>query len=397
MTGAFRSPVSGPTVAGAIARIAQSRAEAVTWLLDQAWSPTPGAWARLLRAAPDVDPGVLPRRFTACQAVDESTSTRTHPDEWWMEWMLGGTPAQIIRTRDAVQLWSATGELLTARHPDLVSQALSLPVGTVVEGHLMDDSGATPAQPRHRFVASDLLADPDPNVAAMTFEGRRQVLSRRVNALASGRDLLWPPSTSGDRGQAELFEVPALASPALVTVSDRFVAGAWDQVRHYHQQSRQHAARGLRLRRLTSCGAEDGWGEWQAPPMASRVVLLSVEMSPDSRELSPEGWVVGLRHGPKLVTVGRARLELPAGERLELEAWVRSNRAGRFGPVRAVRAEVVLGLEFDDVRRSSRHRAGLVFQGARVVRWVKNATPEEADDLAGFVATLQARSAHESG
>ena len=89
------------------------------------------------------------------------------------------------------------------------------------------------------------------------------------------------------------------------------------------------------------------------------------------------------------------------GEELaKLDRWIRNNTVDRFGPVRAVRPDLVLEIAFDAVQQSSRHKSGIAMRFPRIkrIRWDKPAA--EADrlhvyrvvrDIAGPEASAQAQ------
>jgi DNA ligase-1 len=65
----------------------------------------------------------------------------------------------------------------------------------------------------------------------------------------------------------------------------------------------------------------------------------------------------------------------------QLDKWIRDNTTERFGPVRAVKPQLVLEVAFDGVQRSGRHKSGVALRFPRVsrIRWDKPAG--EADKL----------------
>jgi DNA ligase-1 len=90
------------------------------------------------------------------------------------------------------------------------------------------------------------------------------------------------------------------------------------------------------------------------------------------------------------------------GEELRrIDAFARRNTLDRFGPVRAVRPQLVFEIAFEDVEPSARRKSGLALRRARIVKW-KDKPPEEADTLESraplpLKAILQARISDQSG
>lgn len=98
----------------------------------------------------------------------------------------------------------------------------------------------------------------------------------------------------------------------------------------------------------------------------------------------------------------RARLDLklpssnPASKREILHAlrpllklaFVRANTTDKFGPSRVVRSEQVFEIAFEDVQRSTRHKAGLSVVFPRIKCWRRDKKAGEADFLEKLRALL---------
>ena len=91
----------------------------------------------------------------------------------------------------------------------------------------------------------------------------------------------------------------------------------------------------------------------------------------------------------KLVPVAKAYSGLSDAEILKVDAFVRANTTGKFGPIRAVKPELVFELAFEGVQESSRHKAGLAVRFPRMNRWRRDKKPEEADTLTNLRALLR--------
>ena len=53
----------------------------------------------------------------------------------------------------------------------------------------------------------------------------------------------------------------------------------------------------------------------------------------------------------------------------------------KWGPVHAVKAELVFELAFEAIQKSSRHKSGIAVRFPRMARWRKDKRPEDADSL----------------
>ena len=101
-------------------------------------------------------------------------------------------------------------------------------------------------------------------------------------------------------------------------------------------------------------------------------------------------WRVGSDGSFELVPVGKAYSGFTDDELKKLDRFVRDNTTERFGPVRAVRPQLVLEVAFDAVQPSTRHKSGIALRFPRIhrIRWDKPA--DQADQL-DTLLTLIAR------
>ena len=86
----------------------------------------------------------------------------------------------------------------------------------------------------------------------------------------------------------------------------------------------------------------------------------------------------GGAEGLRLLPLARLAIELPGDELLRLHAWLRANVGLRFGGVQAVAPALVFELEFAAARPSRRHKIGATLVGARVLRWLHDLPPGDA-------------------
>jgi ATP-dependent DNA ligase len=95
--------------------------------------------------------------------------------------------------------------------------------------------------------------------------------------------------------------------------------------------------------------------------------------------------------GGKLVPFAKAYTGLTDEEIRQVDSWVRRNTLERFGPVRAVKPELVFELAFEAIQLSSRHKSGVAVRFPRIARWRHDKTPDEADTLEGVKEILKSQ------
>jgi DNA ligase-1 len=94
-----------------------------------------------------------------------------------------------------------------------------------------------------------------------------------------------------------------------------------------------------------------------------------------------------------LTPVGKAYFGFTDEELKQIDKFVRDNTVDRFGPVRAVKADIHVGLvfevAFEGLQRSTRHKSGVAMRFPRInrIRWDKPAG--EADELTTLERMLE--------
>ena len=163
--------------------------------------------------------------------------------------------------------------------------------------------------------------------------------------------------------------------------------------------AREQGIEGLMLKRAASvyeAGRPKGpWFKWKRDALLLDTVLMYAQRGHGKRSSFYSDYTFGAwREAPdgsgwELVPVGKAYFGFTDEELKRLDKWVRDNTVERFGPVRAVRAGLVLEVAFDAVQASKRHKSGLAMRFPRIhrIRWDK--PPEEADRLETLAALVE--------
>ncbi len=289
-----------------------------------------------------------------------------------VDWKLDGARIQIHRDGDEVGVYSRSLDDLTAKLPEVVAVARSLPVrAAVLDGEaiaLRADGRPEPFQ-----VTGSRIASGSPGVGAVLFD----VLH------VDGEDLLDAPLSR--RADALADAAPErLRVPRLVT-DDVAAADA-------HLQAALAAGHeGVVVKALDAPYAAGRRGaSWLKvkPVHTLDLVVLAAEWGHGRRK----GWLsnlhLGARHEDGFVMLGKTFKGLTD----ELLAW----QTARFqelaveqrGIAVYVRPEQVVEIAFDGVQTSPRYPGGVALRFARVLRYRDDKTAAEADDLAAVLALL---------
>ena len=150
-------------------------------------------------------------------------------------------------------------------------------------------------------------------------------------------------------------------------------------------EARARQVEGIMLKRLASpygTGRQRGdWWKWKIDPLTIDAVLLSAQPGHGRRANLFTDYTFGVWHGGKLVPVAKAYSGLSDAEILEVDAFVRANTTDKFGPIRAVKPELVFELAFEAVQESTRHKSGIAVRFPRMNRWRRDKKSAEADTL----------------
>jgi DNA ligase-1 len=422
-----------PCIATALVRRNGCEPGSVLHRLSQDWVPTVESFAAL--TAQDESPGALlegPFPFLEARRLaggEWMFMTQPEPPSAtggrlvdWSQYVVSvsrdGLRAQLLWTHHECRIWSHRGERQLAAEQALTSAAASLADGTALDGWLIatragqvvppDEWRPSDTQrPRRtnakvrpeadgtlcwQFEAWDVLAIAGRDLRSSPLRERLQVL----------RGLSLPVADDGALNTVGLSFADARPATSAEDVAARLLACA-------------ASMRGLLLRDVTAPYAADrpGFDESSSveasdagrpaamfiprPPQRCLAVVLYAHrrgsrQSGTFEAVTAGGWLDG-----ELVPLARLDMTLPGELSERLDTIFHGSTRERFGPVHHVEAQVVLEIEFDSVRLSSRHKSGIMLFEPRIVRWLEEQAPAVAiqvrDLLAGGRTTREATGA----
>ena len=400
LTGGFRVGVSQRLLMRALADAAGLPQATIAQRLMGAWEPTPAFYAALV--APDTpgepdadgalatDPG-RPYPFFLAYPLESDPATLGDVAEWQAEWKWDGIRAQLIRRGGQTFLWSRGEELVTDRYPEVVAAAAALP-DCVLDGELL----------AWEFAAGR----PQPFAALQQRIGRKN-LSRKLldetPVVLLVYDLLewqrqdWRERPLSER-RAQLAALLAQTASEWLPLSTVITADSWAALASLREESRGRAVEGLMLKRLSSpyrVGRRRGdWWKWKIDPYSIDAVLIYAQRGSGRRASLYTDYTFALWSGEgdgrELVPFAKAYSGLTDAEMHEVDRFVRANTEDRFGPVRAVRPELVMEIAFESIQASGRHKSGVAVRFPRILRWRRDKTVAEADTLAALQSMIAA-------
>ena len=168
-------------------------------------------------------------------------------------------------------------------------------------------------------------------------------------------------------------------------------------------KAREKSVDGLMLKRLYSpysIGSETivpsahlristaNWYKWKNDPLTINAILLYARLEKGSTSPLFKEYTFALWHEGKLVPFTKTSFGLNDEEIIQVDAFIRKNTLEKFGPVRTVKPELVVEIEFDGIQKSSRNKSGIVVISPRITRWHHDKKIEEANSLNSLTILL---------
>jgi DNA ligase-1 len=375
ITGEFRVGVSQSLVVRAVAEVSGVTPEVVAHRLMGDWQPTPEFWRGLIaRETKDAD---VSRPYPFCLAYPLEGSVQALGDlhEWQVEWKYDGIRAQMIRRQHQTFVWSRGEDLVTDRFPELQALGALLPEGTVIDGEVLPWKDGAPlpfAQMQRRIgrkaLGAKILAEVP--VVLVGFD-----LIERDGVDVRDRPLEWRRA-----------ELERIAAPQSALVLSPIVTGSsWEELTKLREESRTRRVEGFMLKRRSSpyrVGRKRGdWWKWKIAPYSVDAVLIYAQPGNGRRASMFTDYTFGIWDNGKLVPFAKAYSGLDDEEIRQVDAFVRRNTIEKFGPVHAVKPELVFELAFEGIQRSGRHKSGIAVRFPRMARWRHDKKAEEADSI----------------
>lgn len=389
LTGELRVGVSAGLVERALAEVTGHPRAVIAHRMMGDWNPNAEFWRFLHSHADTAGDRNRPYPFCLASPLEADVETLGPVSDWLVEWKWDGIRAQILRRAGRVHIWSRGEELVTKRFPEIVEQAMRLPVDTVIDGEIVawQDGRIQPFGTLQQRIGRKKLT------AAILRDAPVHVIAYDILE-TNGNDVRARPL----RERRELLET-SLASQSWVTVSPRLLATEWTELKTERAKSRELSVEGLMLKRLDSAygtGRQRGvWWKWKIDPYSFDGVLIYAQPGRGRRANLLTDYTFAVRSGDELVPVAKAYSGLTDEEISRVDRWIRQNTLERFGPVRAVKPELVFEIAFEAINESSRHKSGLAVRFPRISRWRTDKSAAEANTLEDLCGLLRA-AAHSS-
>lgn len=381
-TGGLRVGVSARLARTALAEYGSVPVEEIEELWHGLAPPFETLFAWLEGGTKPVSAALAPfRPVMLSTATDLDALGPLDPAEHAAEWKWDGIRVQASVEGGVRRLYSRTGEDISGSFPDLLA---ALDFEGTVDGELLVRRGDAVAP------FGDLQKRLNRKTVGKAMLTSHPAALRAYDLLIEGdQDLRALPFA--DR-RARLEHVVASCDPARIDLSPLLEFATWDDLAALRADPPEAVIEGVMIKRRDSpylAGRIKGhWFKWKRDPMLVDAVLLYAQRGHGKRSGYYSDFTFGVWEGDQLIPVGKAYFGFTDEELKDLDRFVRNNTVDRFGPVRAVKPELVLEIAFEGLNRSTRHKSGVAMRFPRIARIRKDKPAAEADRLEDLAALL---------
>lgn len=383
--GSFRVGIAAKSLINAIAGYYNMEPTAIAHTLMGNWQQDSVSFDALIRGEYIQSHRSKPYPFCLAYAVDRDITALGIADDWQAEYKWDGIRAQLIKRGGEVFIWSRGEELITAQFPEMAEMLLLMKGNFVIDGELLVYKDGvvlnfSELQKRlnRKSISRTMLQDLPVALFAydlLEWEGadlRAKKLSERRLQL----EQLFIDNNS-----------PNLLLSPVISFSD------WNQLTQIQKNARGENSEGIMLKHKQSAyhsGRKRGdWWKWKIDPLTLDAVLIYAQKGSGRRSGYYTDYTFAVKSGENLVTIAKAYSGLTDKEIQEVSRFVNNNALEKFGPVRTVKPELVFELAFEGISFSKRHKSGVALRFPRIIRWRRDKTVNDIDDIENIKKLIQ--------
>ena len=375
--GSFRIGVSQKILITALAQYTNTDKDVLMHSIYGKWDIDTISFEELVSGSTINPDNSKPYPFCLAYPIDKDIHEMGDISEWTAEYKWDGIRGQIIKRNGEVFIWSRGEEIVTDQFPELRDAAANIPVDFAIDGEILaakDDTiynFQTLQQRLNRKVISKKMLAEIPIMFyvydMMEYEGE----DLRSRTFLERRELL---EKFFYENKADAFRLSPILS-----------FDSWDALAELRQGARNINSEGVMLKRKDSIyhsGRKKGdWWKWKIDPLTIDAVMIYAQKGSGRRSQHYTDYTFAVKKGDELVTIAKAYSGLTDKEITEISSFVRRNSIEKFGPVRTVKPELVFEIGFEGIGFSKRHKSGVALRFPRILRWRKDKTADEIDDI----------------
>lgn len=375
--GSFRVGVSSKTLINALARHYNMDASAVAHSVMGDWRMEEVTFDELIRGEYTDTQLSKPYPFCLAYPVEKELEELGNTFDWQAEYKWDGIRGQFIKRHNEVFIWSRGKELITEQFPEIRETLLQWNGDFVIDGEILV------------YKDGQVL-----NFSELQKRLNRKTISRKmleeVPIAVFAYDLLewrgedWRTQSLYKR-RAKLEELLQGNPAGNIKLSQTIQTESWEELKTIRENSRTVNSEGLMLKHKDSlyhAGRKKGdWWKWKIDPLTIDAVLIYAQKGSGRRSSYYTDYTFAVKQGNQLVTIAKAYSGLTDKEIQEVSRFVNKNAIEKFGPVRTVKPELVFEIAFEGIGFSTRHKSGVALRFPRIVRWRKDKTVGDIDDI----------------
>lgn len=296
---------------------------------------------------------------------------------WQFEYKWDGIRGQLIKRNGEVFIWSRGEELVTPQFPELKETLENVEGDFVIDGEILavkNDEVLNFNELQKRLNRKNITKKMMEEIPVQVFA--YDMLEFK------GEDLREKPLSERRKMLEELL---VQNQNTQISLSQIIQAENYKELKEIREKSREINSEGLMLKQKNSIyhsGRKKGdWWKWKVDPLTIDAVLVYAQKGSGRRSSYYTDYTFAVKNEDKLVTIAKAYSGLTDKEIMEVSRFVTKNSIEKFGPVRTVKPELVFEIAFEGIGFSSRHKSGVALRFPRIVRWRRDKTADEIDEL----------------
>lgn len=318
-----------------------------------------------------------PYPFCLAYPLEKEIEDLGEISDWQFEYKWDGIRGQLIKRNGEVFIWSRGEELVTPQFPELKETLENVEGDFVIDGEILavkNDEVLNFNELQKRLNRKNITKKMMEEIPVQVFA--YDMLEFK------GEDLREKPLSERRKMLEDLL---VQNQNTQISLSQIIQAENYKELKEIREKSREINSEGLMLKQKNSIyhsGRKKGdWWKWKVDPLTIDAVLVYAQKGSGRRSSYYTDYTFAVKNEDKLVTIAKAYSGLTDKEIMEVSRFVTKNSIEKFGPVRTVKPELVFEIAFEGIGFSSRHKSGVALRFPRIVRWRRDKTADEIDEL----------------